>query len=164
MYNNSQRKSKLKRSDVLNLSNLIEQYIQEVFNDTDIVELKRSELAIKFNCVPSQINYVISTRFIPELGFQVESRRGGGGYIKISRIDLSKSDYLSDIICKIGNNLSQNVVDIYLNDFMRYNIIDERIASLFRVVLSDKSLNKISPIDRNYVRADIFKNLVLNLI
>lgn len=148
----------------MNLSNIIEQYIQEVFNDTESVELKRSELAIKFNCVPSQINYVISTRFIPELGFHVESRRGGGGYIKISRIDLSKSEYISDVLCKIGNNLSQNVVDIYLNDFIRYNIVDEKIGNLFRVVLSDKSLNKINTVDRNYVRADIFKNLILNLI
>jgi transcriptional regulator CtsR len=148
----------------VNLSNIIEQYIQEVFNDTESVELKRSELAIKFNCVPSQINYVISTRFIPELGFHVESRRGGGGYIKISRIDLSKSEYISDVLCKIGNNLSQNVVDIYLNDFIRYNIVDEKIGNLFRVVLSDKSLNKINTVDRNYVRADIFKNLILNLI
>lgn len=148
----------------MNLSNIIEQYIQEVFNDTEIIELKRSELAIKFNCVPSQINYVISTRFIPELGFHVESKRGGGGYIKISRIDLSKSEYISDVLCKIGNNLSQNVIDIYLNDFIRYNIVDEKIGNLFRVVLSDKSLNKINTVDRNYVRADIFKNLILNLI
>ena len=148
----------------MNLSNIIEQYIQEVFNDTESVELKRSELAIKFNCVPSQINYVISTRFIPELGFHVESRRGGGGYIKISRIDLSKSEYIADILRKIGNSLSQNVVDIYLNDFIRYNILDEKTGNLFRVVLSDKSLNKINTVDRNYVRADIFKNLILNLI
>lgn len=57
---------------------MIEMYIQEILEGQDSIELKRSELANKFNCVPSQINYVISTRFIPELGFYVESRRGGG--------------------------------------------------------------------------------------
>ena len=73
MYN-SQRKSKL-GDDEMKLSDVIEEYIRELFDDEKFVELKRSELASKFNCVPSQINYVISTRFVPELGFYVESRR-----------------------------------------------------------------------------------------
>ena len=73
MYN-SQRKSKL-GDDKMKLSDVIEEYIRELFVDEKFVELKRSELASKFNCVPSQINYVISTRFVPELGFYVESRR-----------------------------------------------------------------------------------------
>ena len=68
----------------MKISDLIEQYINEIFEGSDVVELNRSSLADMFNCVPSQINYVISTRFIPELGFYVESRRGGGGYIKTS--------------------------------------------------------------------------------
>ena len=88
----------------MKLSDLIEQYILDFFKENEMVELKRSELANKFNCVPSQINYVISTRFIPELGFYVESRRGGGGYIKICRTNLNRSDYISDIIDKISQS------------------------------------------------------------
>ena len=129
-----------------------------------MVELKRSELANKFNCVPSQINYVISTRFIPELGFYVESRRGGGGYIKICRTNLNRSDYISDIIDKISQNLSQTTLDVYLNDFVRYNILNKKTANIVRVALSDKSLAKVDKYDRDLVRSDMLKNIIVNII
>lgn len=148
----------------MKLSDLIENYIREVIERDEIAELKRSELATRFNCVPSQINYVISTRFIPELGFYVESRRGGGGYIKISKVNLGKSDYISDILDKISLNLSQSVIDVYLNDFIRYNILDLKTANLIKVAVSDKSLAKVDKLKRDSVRADIFKNMIVNLI
>ena len=145
-------------------SDLIEQYILDFFKENEMVELKRSELANKFNCVPSQINYVISTRFIPELGFYVESRRGGGGYIKICRTNLNRSDYISDIIDKISQNLSQTTLDVYLNDFVRYNILDKKTANIVRVALSDKSLAKVDKYDRDLVRSDMLKNIIVNII
>lgn len=148
----------------MNLSDIIEEYIKNAIREEQYIELKRSELAQEFNCVPSQINYVISTRFIPELGFYVESRRGGGGYIKISRIAHSKSDYLKNIICKIGSNMSQSVVDIYLRELLGYNIIDEKDAAIISVALSEKSLNQVDKLKRDQVRADIFKNILVNLI
>lgn len=148
----------------MKLSDLIEEYIKEIINSSNTVELRRSELANRFNCVPSQINYVIQTRFIPELGFYVESRRGGGGYIKITKVNLNKSEYIYNIINKIGSNLSQTVIDIYLDDFVRYNILDEKTANLISVAVSDKSLARIDSVDRDYIRADIFKNLIINLI
>lgn len=147
----------------MKLSDLIEEYIREIIERDEIAELKRSELATRFNCVPSQINYVISTRFIPELGFYVESRRGGGGYIKISKVNLGKSNYISDILEKISLNLSQSVIDIYLNDFIRYNILDLKTANLVKVAVSDKSLAKVDKLKRDSVRADIFKNMIINL-
>ncbi len=147
----------------MKLSDIIEAYIKDLIEDENSVELRRNELADKFNCVPSQINYVISTRFIPELGFYVESRRGGGGYIKISKSSLPRQDYINDIIEKIDNKMSQSVVDVYLKEFLRYNILDEKIANLIRVALSDKSLAKVNLADRDYIRADIFKNLIINL-
>ena len=148
----------------MKLSDLIEQYILDFFKENEMVELKRSELANKFNCVPSQINYVISTRFIPELGFYVESRRGGGGYIKICRTNLNRSDYISDIIDKISQNLSQTTLDVYLNDFVRYNILDKKTANIVRVALSDKSLAKVDRYDRDLVRSDMLKNIIVNII
>ena len=148
----------------MKLSDLIEEYIRNIISANDTVELKRNELANKFNCVPSQINYVIQTRFIPELGFYVESRRGGGGYIKITKVNLDKSKYISNVLDKIGSDLSQSVADIYLNDFIVYNILDEDIVKLIKVAISDKSLAKVNNDMRNYIRADIFKNLIINLI
>ena len=148
----------------MKLSDLIEEYIKDIIRDNDEVELKRSDLSRMFNCVPSQINYVISTRFIPEMGFYVESRRGGGGYIKIIKTDLSKSEQVANIIDKIGSKLSQSVIDIYLKDFISYNILDEKTARLVKIAVSDKSLDKVDKLDRDNVRADIFKNLIINLI
>lgn len=147
----------------MKLSDLIEEYIKEMITENDVAELNRSALADMFNCVPSQINYVISTRFVPELGFYVESRRGGGGYIKISRVDSTKEEYISNITEKIGSKLSQSVVDIYLHDFIRYNLLDKNTASLLRVALSDKSLSKVDKQKKDEVRADIFKNVLVNM-
>ena len=70
----------------MKLSNIIEEFIKEMLEESREIELQRNELANRFNCVPSQITYVISTRFSPERGYSVESRRGGGGYIRISRV------------------------------------------------------------------------------
>ena len=148
----------------MNLSDIIENYIMEEMRKQEEIELKRSEIAQKFNCVPSQINYVISTRFIPELGYYVESRRGGGGYIKIYKINLDKSEYISELLNKIGSTMSQSVVNVYLRELLRYNIIDDRNAQLISAALSDKSLNQVDKLKRDSVRADIFKNIIINLI
>ena len=148
----------------MNLSSAIEEYIREEIAKQEIIELSRSELALKFNCVPSQINYVIQTRFIPELGFYVESRRGGSGYIKISKVNMNDNTNISDIFDKIGCKMSQSVVDVYLKDFLIYNILDEKEAKLIRVATSDKSLNHVNVLNKDLVRADIFKNIIINLI
>lgn len=148
----------------MNLSDIIENYIMDEMRKQKEIELKRSEIAQKFNCVPSQINYVISTRFIPELGYYVESRRGGGGYIKICKINLDKSEHISELLSKIGSTMSQSVVNVYLRELLRYNIIDDRNAQLISAALSDKSLNQVDKLKRDSVRADIFKNIIINLI
>lgn len=86
------------------------------------------------------------------------------GYIKIIKADLSKSEHISDIIDKIGSKLSQSVIDIYLKDFISYNVLDEKQADLIKIAVSDKSLDKVNKLDRDSVRADIFKNLIINMI
>ena len=147
----------------MNLSDLIEEYIKSAIKEQHCVELKRSELAHIFNCVPSQINYVISTRFIPELGFYVESKRGGGGYIKISQKNISECDYIKNIVGKIGNKMSQSTLNIYLKELLRYNIIDNKCAIIISSALSENSLKKVNKLKRNDVRADMFKNIIVNL-
>lgn len=88
------------------MSDIIEQFIKELFkDDEDFIEIQRNNLAEQFNCVPSQINYVISTRFTPNQGYYVESKRGGGGNIKIKKINISKSNYLMHIIKNMKEKL-----------------------------------------------------------
>ena len=145
-------------------SSAIEAYIRSKIESQNMIELSRNELANKFNCVPSQINYVISTRFIPELGFYVESRRGGNGYIKISKVEIKDSEEFLNLFDKIGNKMSQSVVDIYLKDFLIYNVLNEKEAKLIKVAVSDKSLKSVEASKKDNVRADIFKNLLINLI
>ena len=89
----------------MRVSDIIEEFIKELFDEDDEIEIQRNDLAQKFNCVPSQINYVISTRFKPSQGYYVESTRGGGGHITIKKVNNTKSDYLMHIIQNMKNLL-----------------------------------------------------------
>ena len=93
----------------MRISDIIEEFIKDLFKgDEEYVEIQRNELAEKFNCVPSQINYVISTRFRPSQGYYVESKRGGGGHIRIKKINITKSNYLMHIITSMGDTITSN--------------------------------------------------------
>ena len=134
-----------------------------MFEDSEnSIEIQRNELAEHFNCVPSQINYVISTRFKPSQGYYVESRRGGGGHITIKKVKNDKEDYIMHIINNIGKELTSNDVDILISDFLSYNIINSKEAKLLKVATSDNVL-KLSKEIKDEVRARIFKNMLLNL-
>ena len=148
----------------MRISDIIEDFIKEMFDDvnSDYIEIQRNELAQHFNCVPSQINYVISTRFKPSQGYYVESKRGGGGNIKIKKISNTKSEYLMHIIKNIGKSLTTNEIDILLSDFLTYNIVSENEAKLLKVATSDNVLQLQKDI-RDDVRARIFKNMLLNI-
>lgn len=150
----------------MNLVDMIEKYLREEVDKSsnDILEIKRSDLAELFSCVPSQINYVISTRFAPEMGFYVETRRGGGGYIRIKKINAYEDEIINNIFDKIGNKMSQHVVDVYLKVLLDYNVIDKNAARIIKVATSDKSLQNLSMEDKDVTRANIFKNVVLNVI
>lgn len=90
------------------MSDIIESYLKKVLGQSDQVEIRRSEMADLFNCVPSQINYVINTRFTVQKGYLVESKRGGGGYIRIIKVKLlDESEMLDTIIEIVGNSISQ---------------------------------------------------------
>lgn len=150
----------------MNLVDMIERYIKEEVEkcENDILEIRRSDLAELFSCVPSQINYVISTRFAPEMGFYVETRRGGGGYIRIKKVAAYEDDIVADIFDKIGNKMSQTVVDIYLKALLDYNVINKNVAVVIKVATSDKALSNLNSEDRDVTRANIFKNVILNVI
>ena len=148
----------------MRMSDVIEGFIKDLFDEdeNDFIEIQRNELAQHFNCVPSQINYVISTRFKPSQGYYVESKRGGGGHIKIKTISNTKSDYLMHIINNIGMTITANDIDILLSDFLTYNIITKKEAKLLKVATSDNVL-KLGKDIKDEVRARIFKNMLLNI-
>jgi transcriptional regulator CtsR len=146
------------------MSDVIEEFIKELFNDqSDYIEIKRNDLAEHFNCVPSQINYVIATRFKPSQGYYVESKRGGGGHIKIKKINTTKSNYLMHIINNIGDSISNQEVDIFISNFLSYEIVTPRDAKLLKVATSDNVLTVPKEI-KDTLRANIFKNMLLNLV
>ena len=148
----------------MRMSDMIEEFIKELFDEEEsIIEIQRNDLAQQFNCVPSQINYVIETRFKPSQGYYVESRRGGGGHIRIKKINITKSNYLMHIISNMGDRITAQEVDIFISNFLSYEMISKKEAKLLKVATSDNILT--IPIEiRDELRAKIFKNMLLNLV
>lgn len=148
----------------MRVSDMIEEFIKELFTqDEDYVEIQRNELAEHFNCVPSQINYVIQTRFKPSQGYYVESKRGGGGHIKIKKVNITKSNYFMHIINSVGNTLTNQEVDIFISNFLSYQMVSSIEAKLIKIATSDNVLKLPQP-TRDEIRANIFKNMLVNLI
>ena len=149
----------------MKISDTIENFIRELFEDEECIELKRNELASYFNCVPSQINYVISTRFTTERGYIVESRRGGGGHIRITRVAMERNDTIRHVVNTIGNSIDVLTVEAIVNTLFINEIINSDQAKL---IISACSNNALSPIAdgymKNQVRASIFKNMILMFV
>lgn len=146
----------------MRMSDLIEEFIKDLFDENELIEIQRNDLAEHFHCVPSQINYVIQTRFKPSQGYYVESKRGGGGSIKIKKINTTKSDYIMHIINNIESSISSNEVDILISDFLSYGLVDTKEAKLLKVATSDNVLQLGKDV-KDEVRARILKNMLLNL-
>ena len=147
----------------MRISDIIEDFIKDMLEDDDLAIIQRNDLAEHFNCVPSQINYVISTRFTPMQGYYVESSRGGGGCIKIKKINITHSDYIMHIINSIGNNITAKELEIFVKNFLDYNIINEKEAKLIKSATSDKVLT-LPKETKDEIRARIFKNMLINLV
>lgn len=146
----------------MKISDSIESFIRELLEAQSSVELKRNELATYFNCVPSQINYVIQTRFTTERGYMVESRRGGGGYVKITRVQLSDDNMIEHVLNSIGSSVDIMTVEAILNTLYINEVIGSAEAKIIMTACSNSALTAIpdGPL-KNRVRADIFKNLLL---
>ena len=148
----------------MRMSDMIEEFIKELFNENDeYIEIQRNDLAEHFNCVPSQINYVIATRFKPSQGYYVESKRGGGGHIRIKKIDMTRSNYIMHIIASLDEKVTSQEVDIYISNFLSYNIITKKEAKLLKVATNDNVLNVPNEY-KDSLRSSILKNMLLNLI
>ncbi len=148
----------------MRISDTIEIFLKELISNTEgAVEIQRNELANHFKCVPSQINYVIATRFTAERGYIVESRRGGGGYIKIKRINISRSNYLMHIVNSIGVSITKQSADAFISNCVDYKVINEREANIMQIAVSDRVLNIPQPL-KDSVRANILKHMMLSLV
>lgn len=148
----------------MRMSDVVAQYIMEMLEQQNgSAEIQRNELAGNLGCVPSQINYVITSRFTPEQGYIVESRRGGGGFIRISRIKMDKGIALMHIINSVGDTLDKAAAEVMLNNMLQRDMLQLETAKAIAAALSDRTLRNIEQDKRDTVRADLFKNMLLTL-
>ena len=146
------------------ISNAIAQMILEMLEETGDAEIQRNLLAQSLGCVPSQINYVIASRFSPELGYLVESRRGGGGYIRIRRVSTERGAVLPALVNAVGRELDDATLRAHISNLYGQNLISGEAAALLRAAAGDAALRALpaGPV-RDSVRAQIFKRMLLSL-
>ena len=153
------------------LTKIIEEYIDRLLeeNEEGEVSLRRKDLAEKFGCVPSQINYVLRSRFAPENGFLVESQRGGHGFIKIIQLTFSNCDeeviHLADLV---GNAITEQEVRKLLVNLQNREIVSPRERLIIEVTLrsqeeNGRSLFDLSPYRRDLMRAELLKKILTSL-
>ncbi|MCR8636339.1 CtsR family transcriptional regulator [Paenibacillus radicis (ex Xue et al. 2023)] len=149
-----------------NVSEVIEQYLKQILQQSNegIVEIQRNDLADQFDCVPSQINYVISTRFTLEKGYIVESKRGGGGYIRIQKIELNAHGSVLDHISKtISLQIDQSASEGLLYQLEESGYLTSREAALMKAAISREVLVLKLPL-RDEIRARILKAMLISLL
>ncbi len=138
-------------SDII--ANMIEEMLCEGGGE---LELKRNDLAGRIGCVPSQINYVITSRFTPERGYMIESRRGGGGYVRITKVQMTRDQYLMHLFQSIGRELDERSSRVFVNSMLEKEVITLREANIIRGVFN-------IPMD-DEVRADMMRQIILALL
>jgi transcriptional regulator CtsR len=143
------------------IAKLIEKMIDEADGP---LELQRNEMANRLGCVPSQISYVITSRFTPEKGYIIESRRGGGGCIRIVRKQMHRDEYLMHLFHAIGNTINEREVAAYLNNLYNNQIIDKGAYELISAATSNSALSDLRPDARDIVRATVFRHTILALM
>ncbi|WP_394239322.1 CtsR family transcriptional regulator [Niallia oryzisoli] len=148
-----------------NISDIIENYLKQVLemSEKEIVEIKRNEIADKFQCVPSQINYVINTRFTVEKGYVVESKRGGGGYIRIIKVQsYDHADLIEQLMNLIQNRVTQGSAEDVIFRIVEEGIITDREARIMLSVI-DRSVLYIDLPHRDELRARMLKAMLQTL-
>lgn len=148
----------------MRISDSVANYILQLLNEADgTAEIQRNELAGFLGCVPSQINYVLTSCFTPEQGYLVESRRGGGGYIRITRLQISRPDMIMHIINAIGNTLDAGTARAMTENMLQSGVLSETVAELIQSAVSEKTLSAVPKELRNEVRASIYKNMLITV-
>ena len=145
------------------ISNAIAQMILEMLEETGDAEIQRNLLAQSLGCVPSQINYVIASRFPPEQGYIVESRRGGGGYIRIRRVKMDRGTAFLALINALGPRLDETTLRAHIANLYSQDFISEQAAALMQAAGGGAALRGLPPAAGDAVRASIFKQMLLTL-
>lgn len=146
------------------ISDIIEKFIKNLMEDSNTVQIQRNELANLFDCAPSQINYVLTTRFSREKGYEVQSKKGGGGYVKIEKISKLNQEQILHILHKnIDKEITYIQGKVVVKWLLDKNLINNRESKIILCAIDDKSLN--SPICglNDIVRAKILKNMIEEL-
>lgn len=146
----------------MSLADLIEKYIKQQIHrsENQAIALSRAELAELFSCVPSQINYVLATRFTLERGYLIESRRGGGGYIRIARV--TKADRLSmaeRLVLEIGGQISESEADQFLASFHELGVLTRQQVRVIRAILQRETAQITQ--GKATLRASLLRSLVM---
>ncbi|HZJ82884.1 MAG TPA: CtsR family transcriptional regulator [Clostridia bacterium] len=147
------------------LSDIIEDFIKALMEQSEgELEFQRNELAEYFECAPSQINYVLATRFSLDRGYHIESQRGGGGFMRIIQLDLDEDDYLLYLINdRIGNTISQKAGEDIVTNLVNKGIVNSREASIMTAGLKDKVIAIPSNL-KGVVRANILKAMLITIM
>ena len=147
----------------MGISDLIASFLQESLEEAEngVLEVQRSDLAQRFNCVPSQINYVMSTRFSPERGYIVESRRGGNGYIRITRVQIDHQTLLMHVINSLGDEVDLPSARAILSNLVQSGALEENMGRALLAAVGDKSLAAVPKEKRDCVRAAILKQVLI---
>lgn len=147
----------------MKISDVIADMILDMFDDeTPTVQIKRNDLAAQLGCVPSQINYVITSRFTPEQGYRIESRRGGGGYIMITRA--AKGDAVVSLINSIGNEIDEKNARAHIYNLNYQNLISDKAGKMMLSVISDSNFKGLPDEVKNKIRANQLKQMLIAYI
>ncbi|EHO53354.1 transcriptional regulator CtsR [Lentilactobacillus kisonensis DSM 19906 = JCM 15041] len=147
-----------------NISDLIERYLKEILADNEQVKIRRSEIAGLFDVVPSQINYVINTRFTIQNGYIVESKRGGGGYIRIEKVRLLDDiDVLDSLIEAIGNKLSKRDSETIVQTLYNNDLINRREVSIILAAIDKDAIDLNNSDLTDIMRANIMISILNRL-
>lgn len=149
----------------MRISDLVSQKILELLQEQNgTAEIRRNELAEALGCVPSQINYVLTSRFTPEHGYIVESRRGGGGYIRITRVHIDRGSAVMHLVNSIGDRMDYPTARAIIGNLQEQEIVSSQTAGAMAAAMWDRCYAGIPAEVRDVLRATILKQMLINIL